>query len=198
MKHESCGFFCFLFLLIFPCLFFPTLFAESRMQRRYLHVATWIIRFFWSRPESAFFKVFPGHSWILQWNPDTMNQSLAQLCCKKHPRLSPGLRGTSCSSLAGNIPATWLYLLGHLVGTWKSFLKKKISFICLLFSLAFISVALTCTFTPSWSLNNSASLLLKCKPAHELAFYRRKDGRAHGGPSGKALKGLWGSEIRRY
>ena len=103
MKHESCGFFCFLFLLIFPCLFFPTLFAESRMQRRYLHVATWIIRFFWSRPESAFFKVFPGHSWILQWNPDTMNQSLAQLCCKKHPRLSPGLGGTSCSSLAGNL-----------------------------------------------------------------------------------------------
>ena len=50
-----------------------------------------------------------------------MNQSLAQLCCKKHPRLRPGLGGTSCSSLAENIPATWLYLLGHLVGTWKSF-----------------------------------------------------------------------------
>lgn len=145
------------FLLVFSYLFFHSVFAKRRMQRRYLHVATWIIKFFWSRPESAFFWCFLGIPGFCDEIQPIWIQRNARLSYKKHPRLRLWLSAPPVHPMQGTVSATLLYLQQHLVGTCKSFLKKKKkSFICLLFSLAFISVAFMCAFFPCWSFLNDS------------------------------------------
>lgn len=169
MKHES---YCFFFSL-----FFHSVFAKRRMQRGYLHVATWIIKFFWSQPESAFFWYFLGILGSCDEIQPIWIKRNAQLRYKKHPRLRLWLGAPPVPPMQRTISTTPLYLQQHLVGTCKSVLKKKkkSSFICLLFSLAFISVALMWAFFPYWSFLNDSDFSMACMQTSARAYCLQTD-----------------------
>lgn len=110
----------------------------------------------------------------------------ACLSYKKHRRLRLWLSAPPAHPVQTTISATSLYLQHHLEGTCKSFWgEKKSSFICLLFSLAFTSVALMCAFSPCWSFLNDSDSTAAYMQISVEAYHLQTGGPASGVSSGK-------------
>ena len=137
----------------------------------------------------------PGSCWEME--PTRVKRD-TRLSCKKHPRLMLA-RSAPCSSYAGKALLWPCFICSN---TWQghgnSFFGGESSFICLFFSLAFLSMALMCvSSSPAHCFLNDPDFTTADTQAHARAHRWQKGRRVAGVVSrGKGLQGLLGSAMR--